>query len=614
MIRHLLTSFAILAAATAAKADATYSGSMLYGYCTTAQATNTFNAGTTAGEAMQFNESSIKYFRGCRITAIAIANGAQAPGSAATSMPISIFLTDDLYANEFALTMAGEMDLTRPFEYKEYPLAEPIEITADTKPFYAGFSVVCDPAAGYPIVTDGRDNQTAGPGDWFGMIQGGSWTWEQLRSQAGFCCVRLKIEGDALPGNAVSLMAGSLPTYAAPGGKATVGMYLQNDAGNEVSSVNVTYTVNNGAPRVATVALPRPLLYNDYTTIPVEFSVEMPQTQGADLPFAIEVSGINADNAANNAAKAARTASGTYLSLAEGFDKAMVAEIATGTWCGFCPQGFVAVEKMQQKYPGSGRFIPIAVHINDEYTVQSYAQLPADYTGEGSAPSVVVNRNVADFGVQVPSFEFFDDAYRQITATPSLVRPEITAVSFDAAKKRISVDAAVEFAIPATGEYAFSYALTEDKVGPGLQHNYYSPATGQGYKLEWWDEQPEYVEVMFGSVARNIYSFRGIKGSIPASVEPGRSYSHTGTLQTNPVSNIENCHIILMVVNRTTGRIENAVSLPFSQWSGISAIDAGPTAEPTRYYDLQGRPTEHPACGKVYIRRTPSGHTQKVIF
>lgn len=604
-IKHILAACCMAAPALTALADgSTYAGSMLYGYCTTAQSANSFNAGTTAGEAIQFNESSIKYFRGCKITAIAVANGAAAGGTATQSAPITVFTADEL-DGKYTSTIAGNMDFSKPFEYQEFTLAEPIEITADTKPFYVGYTVVCNPAQYYPVVTDGRNNEQAGPGDFYGMLTAdGSWVWEQLRSQVGMACVRLKIEGDALPANDVSILESAIPTYAAPGGKASVGMYVQNDAGNVVNSVTVSYSINGGAPQTTEVKLPRPLLYNDYTTRPVEFTVDMPATEGADLPFTIEITGVNAEGAANNAPQAARTATGLYLSLDrdKGFDKNMVAEIATGTWCGYCPQGFVAVSKMNETYPDSDRFIPIAVHIGDMMAVQSYSLLPTEYTGEGSAPSVVVNRNVDAYGVQVPSFAFFNDVYNDILATPSLVKPEIKDFTFDAAKKRLTVNASAEFAIPVTGEYAFAYVLTEDNVGPYDQTNYYSPALGQGLTLEWWDEQPEQVNTLFGAVARHIYSFRGIKGSIPASVQPGGKYEHTGTLQTNLVDNIDNCHVILMVVNRTTGRIENAVSVPYNKEdSAIDSVEAEVTDAPAVYFDLQGRKVANPESGRIYI-------------
>lgn len=604
-MKKLLLSAIFASAALGAMAQgATYSGSMLYGYCTNAQSTNTFDAGTIAGQAIQFDESSIKYFMGCRITAIAVANGSPAVASQ-TSWPINLFVTDEL-ANASASTFAGEMDLTKPFAYKEFALAEPIEIRPDTRPFYVGFSTTCDPTKAYPIVTDGHNTQTAGPGDWYGMQVDDQWVWEQLRAQAGMCALRVKIEGNHLPANDVSIMEGLIPTYGAPGSSAEVALYVRNDAGNAVESLTFSYTINGSEAKTATVQLPAPLIYNDYTL--TAFPIERPDIEGADIPVEVKVTGINADKAPNQASASAATLTGSYLSLdpAKGYEKAMVAEIATGTWCGYCPQGFVAVEKMHEAYPDNERFIPIAVHIGDQMTAQSYSQLATEYTGEGSAPSCVVNRDVPSWGVQVPSFAFFNDAFKETIKTPALVKPAIEEVTFDASKKRLTVKASAEFAIPVEGEYAFSYVLTEDNVGPYDQTNYYSPAYGTGLTLEWWDEQPQQVSTLFGAVARQIYSFRGIKGSIPASVQTGGKYEYSGTLQTNLVKDINNCHVILMVVNRTTGRIENAVSVPYGKTSAIESVETEITDAPALYFDLQGRAVANPEPGHIYIERRGS--------
>ncbi len=596
----LASAMIALSASAQEQNDATFSGSMLYGFCTTAYSANTFGAGTTAGEAMQLTESAIKYFAGCKITAIAVANGAQADNSTATSMPITVFLADELNG-EYSTTISGEMDLTKPLEYKEYALETPIEITAGMKPFYAGFTVVCDNTVGYPLVTDGQAPAAGTSGDWIGQVIDGKWEWAQIGAYTGSGCVRLKIEGTRLPANNVAVIESHIPTYAAPGSEANVGLYLRNDAGNTVSSVTVSYNVN-GTEGSTVVDIPKPLIYNDFTISPVIAKIKVPEAEGADLPFSIDITGVNA-NASNHAAAADRQAAGHYLSLAKGFDKAMVVEIGTGTWCGWCPMGFDAISKMREAYP-DGRFIPIAVHINDGMSESSYSRFSTEYAG-GSAPMCVINRNTMMYGTQNPTFRFFNAVYPEVTAEPAAVKPEITNVTLNAETKRLTVDATAEFALSTEGEYAFAYVLTENNVGPDQQRNDYSPEvkeqSGAG-ALDWWDQQPEYVDVLFGDVARQIYSFYGVKNSLPASIEKGKTYTHSASLQTNLVDNIENCDITLMITNRKTGLIENAVRVPYSKFSSIESVEADVnSAADNVIYDLQGRRVANPSAGHIYI-------------
>lgn len=609
-LKTLLAMAAVSLTALAGRADgstATFNGSMLYGYCTTAYSANTFPTGTLTGEAMQMNASALRYFQGCKITAIAVANGALADNATSTTLPIDLFVTPTL-GGEATQTMVGEMDLTKTFEYTEYALPEPIEIYANMDPFYVGFTVRCDQAVGFPIVTDGRYDETAGPGDWIGLASGEgedlSWEWEQARAMAGMCCVRVKIEGPRLPANDVSIIDGHIPTFAAPGSENQISLYLRNDAGNTVENVQIEYVVNGGEPQTTTLNLPRPLLYNDMTTQPVGFNITMPDAEGADLPLSVKVTGVNGEP---NGCKVAQCSEeGTYLSLRSGFEKNMVAEVTTGTWCGWCPIGMNGISKMLETYP-EGRFIPIAVHLSDEMSEQSYNKLATTLTGQ-SAPTCVVNRNMETYGVQTPSFEYFSAIYPEIIATPALARPTVKSMTYDAAKKRLNVEADVEFAIDTEGEYALAFVITENEVGPYVQHNYYSPEKREEYgagELEGWSDRPYEVEMTFNEVARYIYSFLGIKNSLPAQLKAGETYSYSAAVPTNLVSNLENASVTVLVTNRKSGRIENAVRVPYADQSSIDAVEAVPS-ERVEYYDLQGRRVAAPAAGRIYIERRGS--------
>lgn len=580
---------------------------MLYGYCTNAYAAvEGLEDGTTIGAAMQLSPSAINYFRGCRISAIAIANGSKAAGSTTDKAEINLFVRAALNEDPIQ-SFKGEMDLSNPYDYKEYALTTPIEITDNMEPLIFGYTTVIDSKTGSTIITDNRADQTAGPGDYFGIMDtNGNWQWEQLRSILGMPGIRLKIEGAALPANDVAIIEKHLPTYATPGGKGPAGLFLRNDAGNTVESVNITYTINGGDEQTMNLKLDKPLLYNEYTSAALEFDLDMPDIQGNDIPVSIEIKSIN-DGAANNADETLRTASSTCLLLESGFEKNMVAEIGTATWCGFCPRGIVGTTKMAEAHIGDSRFIPIAVHYNDALTVQSYDQFFNETYTNGSTPSSLINRNMETYGRQDPSFEFLSSAYMMETSMPAVGSIEIKSVDFNEASKRITINATTRFAIDLTGgDYGLSFVITEDGVGPYKQTNYFSPESDYadyGFVLEGWDDKPVEVEVTYNSIARNIYSFRGLKGSIPAEIKADTDYDYSASVQTNLVGNINNCNIIVMLVNRNSLRIENAVSIPYTEFSAINSIKADSSEGPAEYFDLQGRIVASPAKGKLYIER-----------
>ncbi len=591
----------LLAAAVgiSASAQTTFSGSTLYGYCTTPYAATTLKGKGTMGAAMQLNASTIKAFTGCKITAIAIANGTSQSNNI-TTVPINLFVGETL-TEGFLQTFSGEMDLNKPLQYAEYPLTEPIEITADTPQLFFGFTADCDPGKYNPLVVDAATyDKNAGPGDYIGILDGTAWEWAQLREQIGLNCIRLKIEGEGMKANYVSMIEHHLPTYAQPAGKSDAAIYVCNTAYNAVNSINVKYTVNGDIEHTETITLPRPIFNNEYAG-PIDVDIQFPATEGADLPLTIDITGVNTD-ATNNAAANIRSASNTYLCLTEGYDKAVVIEEATGTWCGWCPLGIVGLEKMAAAYKDDSRYIPIAAHYNDAMAVQSYNTFfGSNYTG-GSFPTFMVNRNKEEYGAPNPAFEVIEEIYRMATNVPALCSVDITNVIYNEAAKTLSVDTETQFALSTNGDYAISLVLTEDNVGPYTQTNYYSPEiNANAGELEWWDQQPSTVKnVYFDHVARYTNAFRGTKGSIPADITADTKYNYTGTLQTNKVKNINKCHIIALVINRTSNRIENAVMVPFTDYSSINEVENINVTDNDLYYDLQGRRVTRPGHG-LYI-------------
>lgn len=592
----------LLAAALglSASAQKTFSGSTLYGYCVNPVLPVTISAGNTLGAAMQLNAATIKQFNGCKITAIAIANG-NALDASVTTLPIDLFVGETMNTDP-SQTFSGEMDLSAPLAYKEYTLPEPIVISASTPELYFGYTVVCEPTKYNPLVTDATVDENAGPGDFIGMLTtGGQWQWAQQRSSVGMPCLRLKIEGENLPANNVAIIEQHLPTFAVPGSDATAGIYVYNAACNTVESLTVSYTINGSEPQTLTVALPAPLLNNEHSDA-LTFKLPMPDVEGNDLPVSVEITGINADAEANNAAASQRTASTTYLSLSQGYDRAVVVEEATATWCGFCPRGLVGMKAMAEAHADDGRFIPIAVHFRDRLTVQSYDQFfGEDYTG-GTTPSCLVNRNRETFGAQDPSLEFLQAAYAEQAAQPAICSVDIKSITFDAEKKTVGVEAEAEFALDVNGEYGFSYVLTEDNVGPYDQANYFAPAEGRGMKLEWWDQRPNPVKnIYYDHIARYIYPFKGLKNSIPAEVVASTKYAHKASLQTNTVTDINNCRVVVMVMNRKSGRIENAVSAKYADFASINEVKSVSAEVDGPVYDLLGRRVSNPTRG-LYIR------------
>lgn len=603
MKKIILSLIAAVTFTCGASAD-TFDGSMLYGYSTTPAGALKFQSPTEAGMAFQFTASDIKYFAGCRITAIAVANGSAAPGSAATEYPVTLLTAsgfNSMGIAEMNLTYEGSMDLTAPGQYKEYPLPEPIEITEDMEPLWFGMMANCDPSVADVMMFDSWNHDLTIPGGMVGAVNKDDdpMVWTDQASRYGFGCVRIKIEGKEFPANEVSMLDCLIPDFVETKSDTSIAFYVLNEAGNDINSLTVSYRIGADSElQTKTFEMNPPLVYNNYRELHLDMPI--PAEAQNNLLLSLDITGVN--DVENAVKPENRSAESLCLAMepGTGFKRNMVAEIATGTWCGYCPMGFVGVSEMLAAH-SDGTFIPIAVHVDDRMSTATYNLFQANFSGS-NAPVLIVNRNVERYGKGNPTFEIMNEMYPAVRATPAMAQLSIEGIEIDAAKKKISVDAAAEFAFGFTdGDYGLAYVLTEDNVGPYYQNNFYAlegaPEMGE------WNALPEQVEVLFNAVARQINLFNGVKESVPASVSAGEVVKCRADLRTNTVENVDNCHIIVMLVNRTTGRIENAVTSSVSELP-IKAPEASPEAEGP-YFDLLGRPVSAPVPGKLYV--SPAG-------
>lgn len=609
MIKKLImAALMLLPMAAAAQTDAT--PSILYGYCDTPRGAITFSSTTTAGMAIQIDQSTIDYFKGGKITAIGIANGQQAKGSLISTQDITLFTSSAVnfggIASDNMETYPGTMDLSKPFEYKEYPLPEPIEINDDLAPFWVGCTAVCNPKTGSPLCFDGMmhtDSHTSV----VGVVDDGDdeITWVNSANQYGYACVRVRIEKEGLPVNEASVLDCFFPPTVAPGEKYNIELNVRNEASNIITDITVTAKLNSGDEQSFDLTLPSPIEYNEYNAQAVVIPIDAPDTASVNNTVAIRVTKVN--GVANTSTAAAAKASGTFMAInpSTAFSRNMVAEIATGTDCGWCPIGIVGVGKMLQEH-NDGTFIPIAVHVGDVMSTASYQMLQQNFTGS-TRPLLVVNRNTYLYGMPNPSYDELAARYPAVRALPAMAQLAIKDVEYDISnpkKPRFNITSEVEFAFPmATNDnFGIAYVLAEDNVGPYLQENYYSGSKTAG--MEEWNKLPEQVSTYYDHVARYIYLYNGATNSVPAQVAPGEKYEHSASVLANLVSDANNCHIVAMLINRVTGQIENAVTVPYSRFTAIETVEADLTQGPAVYYDLQGHEVAQPQSGKIYIQRT----------
>ena len=196
--------------------------------------------------------------------------------------------------------------------------------------------------------------------------------------------------------------------------------------------------------------------------------------------------------------------------------KYVVGEERTGTWCGWCPRGAVALEDMESEE----FFIGIAVHNGDPMTITAYdsginAYIPPSFPG-GAVDRVI---------------EGDPGSFSSMYATRSShIPPASIDVSYAVVGSNIEVTVTANFVGNLTGDYRLAAVITEDDVtgtASGYnQANYYSGggAGAMGGYESLSDPVPA-ADMHYDHVARALgdNQILGTPGSLPASIAAGTS-------------------------------------------------------------------------------------------
>jgi hypothetical protein len=241
----------------------------------------------------------------------------------------------------------------------------------------------------------------------------------------------------------------------------------------------------------------------------------------------------------------------SFTPVQAGKDKIVVAEEGTGTWCGWCPRGAVALDNMTKNFEGF--FQGIAVHNGDPMVFATYD------TGLGTKisgyPSALVDR-LDDIDPSNINADFM----KRIVLTP--VAALKNGAIFNSTTGDLSVSVKTTFATAASGNYRVACVLVEDSVRSTAagysQSNYY--AGGANGVMGGYESKPNPVpasQMIYDHVARAIApSFEGLANAYPATVNAGEVYNHAFLFNIS-TWNKNKLHIVSMII-APDGKIENA--------------------------------------------------------
>lgn len=436
-------------------------------------------------------------------------------------------------------------------------LKNPVAITGE-KPLYIGYMFELPSTNSYFLTVDGVTNDEnrclmAIQSDFMSAPE-----FYNYADQVGSLCISCIIEGDNLPQNLVSLKSVDIPSYTAYNdGKISYPVTIKNLGVNDITSLTVATEISNGSKSENEVSLSEAVGFNEEKTVTVSDVTDI--SEGIEI-LSAKITKVNGVEVSDQSVR-----SGVLNAYSEGYKRYPVIEKATGVGCGYCPRGIVSFECISKNYPD---WILIAIHDNwfgpDPMTIPQYNDMLLNYFT--SNPEAITNRRVyTDLYGDYP--QAYEDIYNEFTSNPAYGDIEFTG-TIDQDSRTIKIDAEVEFSTSSSMQHLLSFVVVEDGLGPYNQHNYF---TGNSMgAMSGWEKLGEYVPTIYDDVARMLVGFPGIKNSLPATIEPNKTYEFSTNVSLANVSK-DDFRVIGLITNSVTGEIINAKQYSF-KWNGINGV------------------------------------------
>ena len=299
----------------------------------------------------------------------------------------------------------------------------------------------------------------------------------------------------------------------------------------------------------------------------------------------------------------------------------------TGTWCGYCPRGFVGLEKMNELYPED--FVAMAYHSDDPMEVTT--DFP---TYDPAFPTAYLDRQwEVDpyYGLEKDAFGI-DKAWLLRSEEFGVADIDVEA-SWSEDKKTINIKSTTTFArSEENANYAISYAVVADGltgISDGwAQSNYYSEGSMgfPQYMDKFTNGESHVTGLVFNDVLVASSAYEGVEGSLPETIVKGTPYTHEFSFNVSDIVNTEGLpaiqdknkvKVVAMLVS--WNEVFNANKCKVTDiGTGIRDLNAAADrVVKTEYFDLSGRKVLLPSNG-VYIQsqQLKNGETvtRKVVF
>jgi hypothetical protein len=240
------------------------------------------------------------------------------------------------------------------------------------------------------------------------------------------------------PSDEVAMASVTVPSGAVVGNVSVKGT-VKNYGTNPITSLDVSYDAGAGPVNATIPSLNIAPGATYQFTHPTPLAVSLGNTYTVNVCATIT----------NDAIASINCGTGTIdFVVSSIIDKYVVVEEKTGTWCGWCPRGTVALDNLHNNEP---KAFEIAIHNADPMTVSSYDSGSAGFPDFGGYPYTSIDRIAGT-----------DPADAATAVNTRKTAPAPASISFDAATiagNTITITPKVNMVATMTGDYRLAVVL-----------------------------------------------------------------------------------------------------------------------------------------------------------
>ena len=492
-------------------------------------------------------------------------------------------------------------------EWHEVMFDQKVELNSSFEGLFVGYNYK-QKSNNYPI---GVSSKVEGPFYIYANIPaskgGNGEDWYQINSGGYGLSIQLIVEGDFAPNAVRPLDFGEFTVVKGKSKNVAVSLW---NIGSKLTSIDYTIALDGKA------GAEQHLDFGKDFGLGGTHSVEIPFAAASELGASTVTLTITKVNGEENAC-VKNSATGTLYTVEREFVKRSVVEQFTGTGCGNCPSGHVAMHNMHNLY--GDQFIGIALHQFNASDPMYNASYDLGFT---RAPQCMVNRSS---GVLAP-YEQMPEVLKASLDEIALTDVTVTG-TFAEEDTKVNATASVESLV--AGDYNIAFMLTADGLTGTTkswkQSNYFCKGGGR-YNSQasmpddlkfLWDMGSSYVETYNDVLIASSYVSSNNKATLPTLVANGTvSSEYTMKMPTKvalkKALKLDQIYVVALLLDKKTGAIVNAGRARVTGSTGIEDVTTGSEATVVARYNVNGVQIAAPVKG-INIVKMSDGTTRKVL-